>query len=263
MNKFNILLKLLVLLSLGAYGFPHAASVSDSKEFSIGDSANLKLANIAGNIQLSVGDTDRIVVSYENSDDRIEVTMDQRGDMVTVEVDYPSQFRSIKGGVDFFIEFPPTGRLRIESVSGNILSAGISGDLELSTVSGAVEIESASGDIRLNSVSGNLTMIDVQQADLVANTVSGNIQYADGNLSGDGYKFTTVSGSVDISHHAEASFRFDGSTAVGRIHTDNYGDIEVESPRYGPGSTARGNYNSGDVSVEARTVNGEIRLRQD
>jgi len=49
MNKFNILLKLLVLLSLGAYGFTHAASISDSQEFSIGDSANLKLTNIAGN----------------------------------------------------------------------------------------------------------------------------------------------------------------------------------------------------------------------
>jgi hypothetical protein len=68
---------------------------------------------------------------------------------------------------------------------------------------------------------------------------------------------------VEISHHRDASFRFRGNTVTGSIRNRSGGDIEVVRPEFGPGTSARGNYNGGEVTVEASSVSGSISLNLD
>ena len=228
------------------------------KEFSVGDDPYLKLSNVAGDITITRGDSDRIVVKAEKQNEDIKVEMTQSGDRVTVEVDYPKNGRNMKG-VTFEVQFPASGKLNITSVSGSIRVSEIRGDMKLNSVSGNVEVGDFDGDLEANSVSGNVTLTNIDNSNVEAASISGRVRFS-GTLSEGDYSFNSTSGSVTVTHDDNASYEVSGQTISGGINNDAGGEITVEKAKYGPMKSLSGTYNGSSASLELNTISGSITL---
>ena len=245
----------IAMVVLAAFAFAR-----DARVFEVGGSPELDLRNVAGDITIRVGSSDQIVIKASKDDERVEVIMEQTGDLVTVETKYPEGIRNFKGGVDFDIEFPSEGRLTIESVSGSIDVVGVNGRLNLSTVSGEVSVARLEGDLELKSVSGRVTMNEIGSASAEASSTSGSIVYKNGDLAGGDYRFNSTSGSVKITHGEAASYRISGRTISGGITNDVGDEVEVIKQKYGPTQSVKGEFNGGETKVTVNTVSGSIVL---
>ena len=233
------------------------------REFEVGGSPHLILENISGDIEVTTGASDRIIVKFTKEDDRIEVEMNQSGDRVEVKTIYPQgNFRG-KGGVDFQIQFPAEGRLEVQSVSGTIKVKGVNGELGLKSVSGDVEVDNAEGRLDLSSVSGDVVMTQLGVADVDANSISGDVEYSKGHLDGGDYSFSSTSGNVSISHSRDASYRINGRSISGSISNRVGGDIDIHEERYSSIKSVSGNYNGGEVGLQVNTVSGNLTLSFD
>ena len=255
-----------IFSSVIMFGFAFIATASDMKrEFSVGDSPTLTLRNIAGDIEVRPGASNRIVVHVDRDDDDIEVDMFQNRDRITIKVRYPrrNNYRN-KGDVDFRIEFPAKGNnLELHSISGSIEVKGIQADMKLKTVSGEVQVLDSQGDMKLNAVSGDIEMTDIGTSSIDASTISGDVEYRRGKLEGGDYSFSSTSGNVDIYHDAAASYQISGRTISGSIENDVSDSITVKKAKYSGVQSVYGTYNKGKgVWIEANTVSGDINLRK-
>lgn len=236
---------------------------AEIREFEVGDNPELRLENVAGEISVRAGSSNQIVVDYEIEGEDVDVIFEQTSDGVAVKVVHPRNsnwFRSGRHRVDFVIEVPATGRYVLKSVSGDIDMSGVSGRVRLETVSGPIRISESSGNIDLRTVIGSIEMEKVRNADLTANTVSGRIEYKDGDLSGESYDFSTVSGAISVFYSNEASFRVRGETLSGDIQIDKGVKTEISRRRYGPNQSFDGEYNGGSVAIGVSSISGSIRL---
>jgi len=165
-------------------------------------------------------------------------------------------------GVSADIVLPP-GRtftdLEISTVSGDVALGActartfrcrtVSGDLEAGTVAGA--------SVALGSTSGAMTVGGLT-GDLVARTVSGELDLAWSAFSGS-IAVSTTSGRVTLGIPAGSGFRLDASSTSGRITSDH--DVTVRGSASGPGRRSlSGEVGSGAGSVRVRTVSGGIRI---
>lgn len=234
-------------------------SAREGETFNVGGDPVLELSNVSGDVNIVSGGDGRIEINYTIKDDRIEVHMEQDGDTVSVEVEYPDNTRNIKGGVEFEVVFPAEGTVTLKTVSGDVTSEGISGSVELQTVSGNVSVADGSGRFELKSVSGNVTMDGIGAADVDASTMSGNVIYKNGDLLDGPYRFNTTSGKIKISHGPNASYRVKGNTVSGSIKT-NLSDLTVKKQKYGPNTSVRGEVGGGDTTLDLSVVSGGITI---
>lgn len=245
-------ISLTFFLSVPLYTF------AESREFLIGDSPELQLGNLSGSIELKAGESDRILINYELYGEGINVNFDQSGDQIVVVVDQDGGHD--ESHVDFDIEVPASGRYTIKSGSGSIVASGVGGKLIFHTVEGKIDLTNSSGDIELVSFTGPVTLSEVQDADLDVSTVSNSITYQNGSLSGESYKFHTVSGSISIDHTADAAYRINGGSISGSIQNKAGDGIEIIKQKNWPFNTISGNYNNGIVDLNVKTVSGSIRI---
>lgn len=241
------------------------ANASDlTREFKIDQLPTLTLRNIAGDIEVKPGPSNKVIVRADRDDDEIEVDMFQSGDRITIKVRYPSRNNyGNRGDVNFRIEYPATGKLlELHSISGNIEVKGISAELKLHSVSGGLEVAGCAGEMKLNAVSGDIELEEIGSARIDASTISGDVDYRDGSLEGGDFSFSSTSGNVTIAHDASASYQISGRTISGRI-SNNVGDsIEVKVAKYSGMQSVSGSFNGGGVWIEANTVSGDIILRK-
>jgi len=126
-------------------------------------------------------------------------------------------------------------------------------ELNASTVNGDVDVSELAGPVQAVTVNGDIT-IDTSGA-AEAKTVNGNIEARMGRLDDD-VEFTTVNGNVILRLPAGVEADVEATTVNGSIETDF--PITIRG-RWGPRS-ARGEIGGGGPSLEAKTVNGSIRL---
>lgn len=231
----------------------------DSRTFKVQNHPSLSLGNISGAVHIAKGGNGQIVVKWVKTDDRIEVTAEQKGNEVEVKVDYPKNIRNFKGGVDFTITCPDEADLDISSVSGNITVDGVAGKLELQTVSGDVTLTDSAGELEVQCVSGNIVLAEIGEAELAAQVVSGTIKYQ-GNLEGGDYAFNSTSGSITLEVAPNASFEISGQAMSGSI-TSKFSGISVAKEQYTGFKSLEGSVNGGKTKVEVATVSGGITIK--
>ena len=148
-----------------------------------GDDLTIRTTKRAGRLG---GDDDAL--------DRVEIAIEERGNRVTVETDYPGHRRSFleslgdllgsgrrAGGnplvaVDYRVAMPRGASVTIESFSGDVTVEAVDGETRVETVSGDVRLTSLARLVAVESFSGDLELTDVRAGDaLTARTVSGGI----------------------------------------------------------------------------------------
>ena len=123
--------------------------------------------------------------------DRVEIDIEERGNRVVVETDYPRHRRSflqslaslLRGGervpfvaVDYLVTVPRDTGVAIESFDGDVTVEGVDGETHVKTVSGDGRLASLARLVAVETFSGNLEIADVRSDDvLTAETVSGRI----------------------------------------------------------------------------------------
>lgn len=153
-----------------------------------------------------------------------------------------------------------SGKITLSTVSGNIEDAGSQGRLTLKAVSGEVDVKSSATEVFANSVSGEITLVLSKVDELVASTVSGDIQ-SQLTLNNSGLiKMSSVSGDVGMQFNddIEASFRLN-SHASGDL-VNKITSHKAKQAKYGPSSELHFETGNANGSVRASTVSGTIKV---
>ena len=164
----------------------------------------LTLRNIEGGITVTGVDGDDLTIRAtkragrrggdNDALDRVEIEIEERGNRVIVETEYPGHRRSfleslgdlLGGGrrdrrepfvaVDYRVAIPRDAGVAIESFAGDVTVEAVDGETRVETVSGDVRLTALARLVAVESFSGDLELTDVRAGGaLTARTVSGDI----------------------------------------------------------------------------------------
>jgi len=193
-----------------------------AKTVPLGKGGSFDLGNISGNIVITGGAGDQVVIDAtkrgKTAEDlkAVQVEVTATATRVEVKVRYPQEKRNINASVDFIVTVPRGAIVNVNSVSGDIKVTTVDGALRVNTVSGDVTVNSAAqleaaktvsgdvvvdsagstGDITAASVSGSVTLKGVKARGFDLNSVSGDVTLTD--VTCDRVKANSVSGDMNF-----------------------------------------------------------------
>lgn len=144
--------------------------------------------------------------------------------------------------------------VRVSSASGSVTVSNIKGDVRVHAISGVIRVSQPGGRVEADTASGE---VEIQGAanDVKAHATSGRV-YVQGNPGAESYwELRTVSGGVQFSVPASASFHFSAEAVSGEIRADIPIVIEEQGKH-----SLRAHMGNGGGRVEVHTVSGEIRV---
>ena len=198
----------IVLVVAALMGVADAAAGQETEELvrtiPMEPGGRLTLRNVEGEITVTGVDGDDLTIratkraSRRGGDDdaldRVEIEIEERGNRVIVETNYPGHRRSfleslgdlLGGGrrerrepfvaVDYRVAMPRGAGVTIESFAGDVTVEAVDGETRVETVSGDVRLTSLARLVAVESFSGDLELTDVRSdGALAAKTVSGRI----------------------------------------------------------------------------------------
>jgi DUF4097 and DUF4098 domain-containing protein YvlB len=235
--------KYFLLIMLLAFSFLAAENYEQKivRKFDLPVSGAIALANINGEIAISVGGTAVEVTAIKRSDEKgeienVEVLFEQAGDTLKVKTKYNRN--NTRAKVDFNVSVPEKlARAEFKSVNGRVKGDGKFSDLTLKTVNGKIDFR---GEFRAG----------------VFKTVNGAIEVSQEPLLSGDLEAETVNGAITIELNRKSAFDAEGQTVNGAI--DNDFDIEVQ--RHLVGRSMSGKVNGGGHRVKVETVNGSIEI---
>jgi DUF4097 and DUF4098 domain-containing protein YvlB len=154
-----------------------------------------------------------------------------------------------------------TGRVSIESVSGDASAQKVGAGVKASTVSGELTLSDITGDVDANTVSGDIVLDGVRASFVRTNTTSGDVRFM-GTLDPKGrYEFNSHSGDIRIG--------IPGGGATLDVHTFS-GDVDSDFPMtLQPGSRSgeRGKgmqftIGGGGARITAQTFSGDVTIER-
>ena len=222
-----------------------------SRGFKVGANGVLDLANISGDIVLTVEagneisieavkrvrSTDAAIAKQALAEVQIEAV--ERAGRVEIRTVYPrhEERRQRHSGVsvDFTVRLPVGASASLKSVSGDVRASGVKGDLRVESVSGEVTCDgnaqlslakSVSGDVlvtgvatdadvRISSISGSVTVKGLRARGADVGSISGEVQLWDVNVSRATVK--TISGGVEYTGTLAKGGRYEMSAHSGDV----------------------------------------------
>jgi DUF4097 and DUF4098 domain-containing protein YvlB len=148
-----------------------------------------------------------------------------------------------------------------KTVSGEVVlrGSGKPGELHATSISGGIRLEHGAGDLEATTVSGDLSVELDPGRSVRVRTTSGRM-VIQGKLAKDAdVDAQTVSGDVKLHAAPEGGYDYEVSTFSGDIR--NCFNVEAEkTSRYGPGERLTGSRGSGAGHVRIKTMSGYIDL---
>jgi DUF4097 and DUF4098 domain-containing protein YvlB len=143
---------------------------------------------------------------------------------------------------------------RISSASGTVTVSNVKGDVQVSAISGVIRVSQPGGRVSADTASGDVEIRGAAN-DVKARATSGRV-FVQGNPSSNSFwELRTVSGGVQFSIPATASFHLTAEAVSGEIRAD----IPIVVEEQGKHSL-RAHMGTGGGRVEVHTVSGEIRV---
>jgi hypothetical protein len=262
MNGLLRVLSAIPLLAILA-GFP-AEGADFQKNYTLAPGSWLKIENVSGNILVFGYDGSAIQVKgiKEGRDkDRVEIEDSSDAGNLFLKARYP-QNCNCDASVRFEVQVPRAVSYKFEhlsTASGDIEVQDVTGDVGVHSASGSLRIEKVTGEVHANTASGDVAVKQIRGS-VNAETASGDVVVEITKLEGSGrsMKITTASGDVNAKLPANPDVEVEMSTISGSIHTDF--PIQVQTPEYGPGQSARGRLGNGTYNLHMTTVSGDIHL---
>lgn len=264
----------LVLALLPALACESAAQTRDDS-FTVGDSPSLVVRSRNGFVEVhsAAGNTVRVVATLHDAD-RVDYTVSQDGDIVTVDVDTASRgwyfWRS--PGVDLEITAPPGTVLDIDTSNGRIEADGVqaggrlhtsNGEITINDMAGDLNIETSNGGIEVSGFQGALTA-DTSNARVSVEGIAGSadVETSNGSISFEGQfvpestnRLETSNGSVDVTLSGTPSVRLDATTSNGEIDVGLPIETSIDEDTHVVGTIGEG---AADLTI--RTSNGSVTV---
>lgn len=265
-----------------------AGETHKESRLEIAPGGTLTVATSGGSVNLKPGAGSAVVLAYTTHSDKVEVdqtsTVDHRRIEVRTHALSDQKPTADENKVDFEIAVPPGVSVTVSTVSAPITADGVSGELNLSSESGQVTVRNANrSHVIVEGVVApvSLTNLSAARIDITANggavqltnvwgpkihvaTSSGNISYQ-GDCSGVGsYKFSTHSGSIELTLPETASVDLAAHTYNGTLENDFplQKKSHTSSPPPKQGSSFAGTSHSGASAVELQSISGRIRVKK-
>jgi len=191
------------------------------------------------------GDTVEIVANKAGPDRELVKIIDlSRGEKIDVHPRY-LKFGHGNATVDFEIRVPKSSEYNFSRL------ASTGGRVSVSKVTGRLRAESMRGDVEIKGVKGLVT----------ASSHSGNVSVEiDPEADRSHMRFSSISGNIDVSAPSSLDAFVEMSSIGGLLKTDF--PIEVQEMRYGSGRSARGKLGTGKQLLHLRSVTGQVSLMQ-
>jgi len=251
----------LLLVELGCFPLEGA---DFEKTYSIPPGGHIRIENVSGNILVSgyEGSTIQAKGFKEGRDkDRVEVEDSSSSDSIVLKARYP-QHCNCDASIRFEVRVPratsyqferlstASGDIEVRDVTGDVETYSASGDLRIQDVTGAVKANTASGDVAAKKVKGSVN----------AESASGDVEVEISKLEGNAHqlKINTASGDVNVKLPSDPDVEVEMSTISGDIETDF--PIQIHTPEFGPGHSAKGRLGNGTYSLRLTTVSGDVHL---
>ena len=148
------------------------------------------------------------------------------------------------------------GQTVVRSISGSAHFGNVGGKLQVTSISGDVQIGNVGGDVRVNSVSGTVR-VDEVNGSLIVSSVSGGVKATLANLSTQGIRVNSVTGSVEIGFKSDVNADFSAESINGHVDLDVPNvirDNEVKPPN------VRARIGAGGTPITIVSVSGNVRL---
>ncbi len=148
------------------------------------------------------------------------------------------------------------GRITIKTVSGDVEVKTVSGDLTAGTVSGEIKGGSVSGKLaELHTVSGEIVLDGLGSEQVRVKTVSGDVALS-GSLSPVGtVKIATVSGDAGLRLPAGAGF-----TATLKSRSGDFSTDFTTTERESQGAQTKVKVGSGGTEIEMASLSGDLKI---
>jgi hypothetical protein len=253
--------------------------------------ARLSLSSIRGEVFIRASDqpgsTMRIqAVKHTGSGDaentQIEVVQEDDG-LVRVETRFREHnsglgwLSGLLGGghpcrVTYTVETPANCSVNLRCVSSDAEVTGLQGDLKFDTVSGDLILNDLQGEITGKTVSGDVKARGITSRSLKLDSVSGDLKFEGSRLgtvrgktisgdirletplTGDDYRFNTISGNVRLIVPPDTCCSLEASSLSGAIHSS------LPVTRTESGRRKRMDVQGGGTRVELHSTSGDLYL---
>ena len=202
MTRQNVQIVLVAVVLIGVAGVAAGQTEELVRIIPMEPGGRFTLDNISGEIVVTGVDGDDLTIratkrvagrgtADADALNRVEIEIEERGNRVVVETDYPRRRRSFleslgnlfSGGgqapfvtVDYLVTVRRGTAVAVESFDGDVTVEGVDGETRVEIVSGAGRLASLARLIEVKAFSGDLELTDVRSDDaLAAGTVSGRI----------------------------------------------------------------------------------------
>lgn len=240
-------------------------SFSDLREKTIAAASLLEVVNVNGEISVKGENRSDILVracvrtwSESKSEakrmaDGIRVEMGQKIFVTnTPKRDWSVSFNIIAPKSTGLNLKTKNGRIKIESISGDLDFETTNGSIGLNEVSGSVKFETTNGSVRLNDVSGNLKGF----------TQNGSIRIKlrGGNRKVDSLDVGTINGNIRLTVPRNYAANIEAETTNGSFRSD-FSELRVGNKRrWKRQRKLSASINGGGTKVRLVTNNGGIRV---
>src|SRR5262249_26641995 len=186
----------------------------------------------------------------------IELDLAQEGDTVRVRAGLLDKEKQTNSEASAELRVPPAAVLELRTSNGAVTLQGGSGKADVQTSNGLIQAKGRTGSLHLVTSNGAIT-VQAEKAQVTAQTSNGSVQFG-GTLAKGEHSLQTSNGNVLLALPAEAQFRFDAETSLGRIANE----FSHERPQGRTGDHLTGSVGQNpSTSIRLRTSNGNIVLR--
>ncbi len=240
------------------------------RRFTVSGTPSLDVSTFDGSVDISTWDRPEVLVGIEKhaldkaAADRMIVTADQNGDVISVKV-----YEEKDGGglnINFgshtarlTITLPATSNIEALTGDGRVTVRNVEGDLRVRTGDGAIHLEQVNGSIDATSGDGS---IDIEGAvrGLSARSGDGRVRIHAAATPTADWSLVTGDGSVLLEVPEGFGAELDASTGDGRVDVRDV-PFSGASDRADRGR-ARGRIGNGGPHVSIRSGDGVITIRR-
>jgi DUF4097 and DUF4098 domain-containing protein YvlB len=224
----------------------------------------VEVKNVRGHISITVR-FPSISFDSRGMDLAVKVPRTSEVDVTTVSADINSRgitgiqrLKAVSGTVRADIA---QSDVEAKSVSGDVVLRGDGKPLGLhvGTISGTIRVERASGDVEASTTSGEIILALDTGRSIRMHTVSGDVSFRGKLLKDADVDAQTVSGELKLHADSESGYEYDVTTFSGDIGNCFNAKSEKTS-KYGPGERLSGSLGNGSAHVRLKTMSGDIEL---
>ena len=179
-------------------------------------------------------------------------------DVTTNGIQGMQRLKTVSGRIK--ADFGPAD-VEAKTVSGDVhlTGAGKPVEMHLSSISGSIRLEHGAGEVDATTVSGDLNMqVDPARSVRTRNTSGRTV--IQGSLTRDAdLDAQSVSGDIKLHASAQGGYEYEVSTFSGSIH-NCFNQESERVNRYGPGERLNGTRDKGSGHVRLKTMSGQIDI---